>query len=232
MLKFRKKHSWLFFLWTKTRCMISRILIKKTILNLFIFCGLSFVMVTSTIAQSIFDAPTIRKVTKEEREEFNLKFKSIKWTGAGLYEKAPIDYIPTMELRARLQKVFGNPTQRLEDLIDKKDFRPGECIQFEYWFVVNDSIPMMILDVDGPFDNGLTYGGASRFIDLMPEVKRTLSKMLLEVKELAEYDDYFYSPEDDRLSWFRVAYKNGAFLNKKIDKPATLREINFENRRR
>jgi len=183
-------------------------------------------------AQSPFSAPKIRKVTNEERADFTTRFGSIKWTGAGLYEKAPIDYIPTMELRARLQKAFGNPTQRLEDLIDKIDFRPGECIQFEYWFIVNDSIPMMVLDVDGPFDNGLTYGGASRFIDLMPEVKRTFSKTLLEVKELADFDDYFYSPEDNRLFWYRVAYKNGEFLNKKIDKPIGLREINFDNRRR
>lgn len=183
-------------------------------------------------AQSNFAVPKIKKITQAERENFNLRFESIKWTGAGLYEKTPIDYIPTMELRARLQKVFGNPTQRLDDLIDKKDFRPGECIQFEYWFVVNDSIPMMILDVDGPFASGLTYGGASRFIDLMPEIKRTLSKMLLDVKELAEFDDYFYSPEDDRLAWYRVAYKNGEFINKKIDKPAGFREIIFDNRRR
>ncbi|NCP83450.1 MAG: hypothetical protein GW809_02505 [Bacteroidetes bacterium] len=198
----------------------------------FIIILIASVLSFPVYAQSPFSAPTIRKVTKEEREYFSNQFGSIKWTGAGLYEKAPIDYIPTMELRARLQKAFGNPTQRLEDLIDKIDFRPGECIQFEYWFIVNDSIPMMILDVDGPFDNGLTYGGASRFIDLMPEVKRTFSKILIDVKELADFDDYFYSPEDDRLSWYRVAYKNGEFLNKKIDKPIGLREINFDNKRR
>jgi hypothetical protein len=192
----------------------------------------SIICSSQVIAQGVFAAPKLKKVTHEEREDFQMRFESIKWTGAGLYEKTPIDYIPTMELRARLQKVFGNPTQRLEDLIDKKDFRPGECIQFEYWFVVNDSIPMMILDVDGPFANGLTYGGASRYIDLMPEVKRTLSKLLLDVKELAEYDDYFYSPEDDRLAWYRIAYKNGEFLNKKIDRPAGFREIVFDNRRR
>ncbi len=192
----------------------------------------SVICSSQVVAQGVFAAPKIKKVSHEEREDFQMRFESIKWTGAGLYEKTPIDYIPTMELRARLQKVFGNPTQRLEDLIDKKDFRPGECIQFEYWFVVNDSIPMMILDVDGPFANGLTYGGASRYIDLMPEVKRTLSKLLLDVKELAEYDDYFYSPEDDRLAWYRIAYKNGEFLNKKIDRPAGFREIVFDNRRR
>lgn len=209
-----------------------RISLKNKSITTLLSIGFLVLFSVSIQAQSLFEIPQLKKITKENRDEFNTQFSSIKWTGAGLYEKAPIDYIPTMELRARLQKVFGDPTQRLEDLVDKVDFRPGECIQFEYWFVVNDSIPLMILDVDGPFDNGLTYGGASRYIDLMPEVKRTLSKMLLDVKELAEYDDYFYSPEDDRLSWFRVAYKNGEFLNKKIDKPATMREISFDNKRR
>jgi hypothetical protein len=37
----------------------------------------------------------------------------------------------------------------------------------------------MILDLDGPFENGLVYVGASRYIDLMPQVKRTLNRMLM-----------------------------------------------------
>lgn len=202
---------------------------KKLFIILFILSGFN----TLLSAQSLFDEPEFDKITNDNREVFTSNYmETIKWTGAGLNAMLPIDYIPTMELRARLQKVFGDPTQRLDDLIDKKDFRPGECIQFEYWFVVNDSIPMMILDVDGPFTSGLTYVGASKYVDLMPEVKRTLNKLLLKPKELAEFDDFFYSPEDDRMAWYRVAYKNGKFINKKIDRPAGFREISFDYRRR
>lgn len=178
---------------------------------------LFFGLVSIVNAQSIFDKPVIEKVAKDERAAFEERFEDIKWTGAGLNNQTAIDYIPTIELRSRLQQQFGDPTQKLQDLIDNDDFRPGMYIQFEYWFTVNDSIPMMVLDVDGPFSKGLTYVGASRYIDLMPSVKREFTSQLMQVDEMAEYEDYFYSPENDRLSWYYVAYKNGEFFNEKLE---------------
>lgn len=187
-------------------------------------------MIPSNVgAQSIFDKPLIKKVDHENRESFQNRVESVKWTGVGLYNRANIDYIPTMELRARLQAVFGEPTQTLKDLIYNEDFRPGNCIQFEYWFVVNDSIPMMVLDVDGPFDNGFVYAGASRYIDLMPEVKRTFSEMLMEIENLGEYTDYFYSPEISREAWYIVSYQNGEFQQKKLEiHPKGFKKIEFD----
>lgn len=164
-----------------------------------------------------FKEPVITKISHGDRDQFQDRFGDIKWTGQGLYGETTIDNIPTIELRARLQAKFGDPTQKLEDLIDTKGFRPAECIQFEYWFTVNDSIPMMVLDIDGPFDEGLVYGGASRYIDLMPQIKRTLSKVLMGVDDLASFQDYFYSPE--REQWFDVRYQNGEFIKKKISSP-------------
>lgn len=180
-------------------------------------------------AQSFFDKPVFERVSLEEREAFQERFEDIKWTGAGLSRSTAIDYVPTIELRARLEKAFGRPTQKLIDLIDKDNFRPGYFIQFEYWFTVNDSIPMMVLDVDGPFSKGLTYVGASRYIDLMPSVKRAFSEMIMDVEQLGEYEDYFYSPENDRLSWYYVAYRNGEFHNKKLDeKPEKFSGFNYD----
>lgn len=166
---------------------------------------------------SAFKAPVIKKVSHANRKKFHKRFKNYKWTGLGLYKKATIDHIPTAELRARLQRLYGNPTLTVGDLIHKKNFRPAEYIEFEYWFVVNDSIPFMVLDVDGPFSKGLTYAGASRYIDLMPGIKRTFSKDLMSVKKLAPYSDYFYSPE--RKKWYLVKYKNGKFSHKQIKRP-------------
>lgn len=172
-----------------------------------------------------FQESKIRKVSHDERAAFQKKYDSIKWTGQGLYEGTIIDNVPTVELRARLQARFGDPTQKLEDLIDTEGFRPAEAIEFEYWFVVNDSIPMMVLDVDGPFDEGLVYGGASRYIDLMPQIKRTFSRQLMAVDKLAPFQDYFYSPE--REQWFDVQYKNGKFKKEKIPSPKGM-TINFD----
>src|SRR5690606_3005145 len=129
------------------------------------------------------------------------------------------------ELRARLQRQFGDPTVTVADFVGVADVRPGNSIQFEYWFVVNDTIPMMILDSDGPFARGMVMGGSSRFVDLMPEIKRAFSDQLMSDNRLAEFRDYFYSPE--RSQWYEVSYREGRFQNKTISVPPRLRTLRF-----
>ncbi len=183
---------------------------------------LFFLLVGSAFAQ--FEEPDVQKVSHDSRQEFLQKFDAVKWTGQGLYQDTRLDRQQTSEIRARLQAQYGDPTQTLEDLIDNSDFRPAEAIQFEYWFTVEDSIPMMILDIDGPFGKGLVYGGASQYIDLMPQIKRTLSQKLMSIEKPAPFQDYFYSPE--REQWFDVRYENGEFITKEIDSPDGM-TINF-----
>ncbi len=184
---------------------------QYTILTIVLLLGFS----TPLFAQ--FEVPEFEKINgAEEVARFDRRFNNIDWTGRGLYKKTPIDNIQTNKLRAKLQAVFGSPTKTIEDLINEPDFRPGKAIQFEYRFVVNDSIPLMLLDVDGPFGHGLVYVGAVRYIDLMPQIKRTLSRKLMNA-EPAEYQDYFYSPE--RKQWFDVRYQNGEYIIEKINSP-------------
>lgn len=174
----------------------------------------------STLSYAQFEVPEFEKINGvQEIAPFEARFSDIDWTGRGLYKQTPIDDIQTNKLRAKLQAVFGSPTKTIEDLIGQPDFRPGKAIQFEYWFVVNDSIPLMLLDVDGPFGHGLVYVGAVKYIDLMPQIKRSLSRKLMNAQP-AEYQDYFYSPE--RAQWFDVQYQNGEYLIKKIDSPPNM----------
>lgn len=176
--------------------------------------------VFAATAYAQFEDPDIQKVEISERDQFQSRFSDISWTGQGLYNPTTIDRIPTVELRSRLQAVFGEPTQTIKDLINTANFRPAKAVQFEYWFIIDDEIPMMILDLDGPFENGLVYVGASRYIDLMPQVKRTLTRMLMdETDELEEFSDYFYSPERDQ--WYLVEYQDGEFNHEPINRPAT-----------
>lgn len=170
---------------------------------------------TSAFAQ--FEKPEFEKVNGDRHEWFMDKFEDIKWTGRGLYKKTKLDDIQTNEIRARLQTAFGDPTKTLKDLISTEDFRPGQAIQFEYWFTVNDSIPFMVLDVDGPFTDGLVFAGASKYIDLMPQIKRAFSRKLVELESLDSYQDYFYSPE--REQWFRVTHRNGKYKTTEISSP-------------
>jgi len=183
-----------------------------------------FVFSVSSQALAQFSEPEFDKVTEDKWGWYENKLQNVKLTGQGLYDKLEIDSTDTSELRARLQAVFGAPTKTIEDLINGPNFRPGEAIQFEYWFTVDDSIPFMILDIDGPFGDGLVYGGASRYIDLMPQIKRTFNEKLMNVNSPAEFQDYFYSPE--REQWFLVQYKNGEYTTKEIESPEGM-TINF-----
>lgn len=188
--------------------------IKHLLLTLII------ILVSSAGAYAQFEDPDIQKVSHSERAEFQDRFNDINWTGQGLYNPTTIDRIPTIELRSRLQAVYGDPTQRIGDLINQRDYRPGKAVQFEYWFIIDGEIPMMVLDLDGPFEDGLVYVGASQYIDLMPQVKRTFTrKLMTEGSDMESFTDYFYSPE--REQWYLVEYKDGEFSREQIDRPAS-----------
>jgi hypothetical protein len=188
------------------------------------------VMMTALPAVSqvpdLFRAPTFRKVDNKDRAAFMTRFNQMRdMTGNGFQGDTALDQVPTGELRARLQRQFGDPTVTVVDFVGVRDVRPGNSIQFEYWFIVNDSIPMMILDSDGPFARGLVMGGSSRFVDLMPDIKRAFSDKLMGDRNLAEFLDYFYSPERDQ--WFRVRYKDGKFDTQQIPVPDHLKTLRF-----
>lgn len=189
-------------------------------ISLFALFALSLLFLIPGQSHAQFEDPDIQKVDRSERTEFQQRFGDINWTGQGLYNPTTIDRIPTIELRSRLQAVFGEPTQKIGDLINTANYRPGKAVQFEYWFIIDEEIPMMVLDLDGPFENGLVYVGASRYIDLMPQVKRTFTRMLMEEGDsLASYNDYFYSPERDQ--WYEVSYNDGEFEHEMIERPAS-----------
>lgn len=196
-----------------SRTFFTRIELKQVATFFFAF----FFTVLSHSAYAQFEAPEFEKITLENSAQFSQQFSDIKWTGRGLNQQTKLDERQTNEIRARLEAAFGEPTKTLEDLIDQEGFRPGKAIQFEYWFTVDDSIPMMILDWDGPFGRGLTFAGASKYIDLMPQIKRALSQKLMSVEALGNFQDYYYSPE--RKQWFRVTYQDGNYTTEEIDSP-------------
>ena len=185
--------------------------------GLILFFVLMFMITTSVNAQ--FEEPVIKKVATEDATNFEELFASIKWTGQG-FDYNSLDRIPAIEIRAKLESVFGEPTKTVEDVVEDGKLRAGQAIQFEYWFIIDGEIPMMVLDLDGPFADGLVYVGASRYIDMMPQVKRTLTRLVTEA-EPKEFADYFFSPE--RNQWFKVSYTNGEYKKEKISAPSHIK---------
>lgn len=185
--------------------------------QLFFFFVLMVLLTSTAYAQ--FEEPNIKKVKTEDADAFQQRFSEIKWTGQG-FNYNSLDRMPAIEIRARLEGAFGEPTKRIEDIVEDGKLRAGKAIQFEYWFIIDGEIPMMVLDLDGPFADGLVYVGASRYIDLMPQIKRTLTRLVTEV-EPKEYTDYFYSPE--RSQWYKVTYANGVYKKEEIDVPSHIK---------
>ena len=185
--------------------------------QLFFFFVLMVLLTSTAYAQ--FEEPKIQKVENEDATKFEQRFTDIKWTGQG-FNYSSLDKIPAIKIRARLQGVFGAPTKTIEHIVENGKLRAGKAIQFEYWFIIDGEIPMMVLDLDGPFADGLVYVGASRYIDLMPQVKRTLTRLLTEVQP-KEYTDYFYSPE--RSQWYKVTYANGMYKKSEIEVPSHIK---------
>lgn len=185
--------------------------------NVLLFFVLMVLLTTSANAQ--FEEPKIQKVETEDAEKFEARFASIKWTGQG-FNYNSLDRIPAIEIRAHLQSVYGDPTKTIENIVEGGKFRAGKAIQFEYWFIIDGEVPMMVLDLDGPFADGLVYVGASQYIDLMPQVKRTFTRTVTEARP-KEYTDYFFSPE--RNQWYKVTYSQNEYKKEEIDLPSHIK---------
>ncbi len=146
-----------------------------------------------------------RKVAPGEQGAFLDRYREAYWQAATPRVVA-IDTMGTPAVRGRLQAAFGNPT-RNADAQQRFGYGGSEFVQFEYWFIVNDSIPVLALDLDGPFGRGLLVAGDERHGPLLDDLKRDLSRRLLAERAPDPWVDYYHS--FDRQRWFRTGY-NGA----------------------
>jgi hypothetical protein len=176
----------------------------------------------TTLSQGQYSINTIQKINEDSIAWFDNTFDHVIWTGEGLSKEMEIDQLQTNEVRARLQTVFGSPTKTIEDLIGRADFNAAQAIQFEYWFVVNDTIPLVALDIEGPFRTGLVLGGFENHKQVLPGIKKELSELLMAPQEsfLQSYNDFYYSIE--REKWFKVSYQRGQFKTTEISAPSGL----------
>ena len=155
------------------------------------------------------------KVEPAAQGGFLERYREVFWKATDARGVAA-DTMATPRVRARLQSVFGRPT-RNADAVRQVGYTGNEFVQFEYWFVVNDSIPVLLLDLDGPFGRGLLMAGSEEFIAAMPELKDDLSRQLLRAPGPDPFVDYYHSFE--RQQWFRTGYNGTDFFTLPIRPP-------------
>ena len=155
------------------------------------------------------------KVRPDSQEVFLDRFREVLWTNEGMVY-TPLDTTATPELRARLNDRFGPPT-RTAVARGVKGFEGSLDVQFEYWFVVNDTLPFVVLDKDGPFGRGLVLAGDYEHEAVLGQVKDSLTEKLMARDRLMPYVDYYRHRE--REQWYRVGYDGESYFVVAIDRP-------------
>lgn len=161
------------------------------------------------------------RVGAQEQADFLDRFGESLWSVDGMHMHTPIDTLATPEIRARLFGHFGAPT-RTAVARGVEGFEGSPYVQFEYWFVVNDSIPFVALDVDGPFGRGLVLAGDYADAPVLGQLKRDFALRLLREQRLMPYVDYYFSR--DRDQWYRTGFDGTDYYTEEVDRPRWARK--------
>ncbi len=162
-----------------------------------------------------------RLVRKLERRWFEERFAETAWAFLGSNTFSPLDTLRTRDLRARLEAHFGPPTLTLVELEDLERRGRDGYIEFEYWFVLNDSIPFVVTDVNGPLERGLVVATDHRYRDQLFGLRQAFLGRLIDDPRRAPYVDYYY--HFDTGFWYRTGYTGSAFFMERIRRPAFFR---------
>lgn len=153
-----------------------------------------------------------RVVRKLERAWFDSTYAGTEWAYLGRSRQFTfLDTTTTQDLRARMEAVFGRPTETLGDF-NLREPRE-EYVQFEYRFIVNDSLPVVVTDVSGPKGRGVILSSTAAYRDSLHALRTALLDTLRHAPR-APYVDYYYDVEND--AWYRTGYDGADFFRTTI----------------
>ena len=158
-------------------------------------------------------------VRRLERSWFEKKFQNTLWAFLGTESLLPLDTTRTQEIRAHMESYFGPPTQTITELLedDMRTRNNGRYVQFEYWFVLNDSIPLVFMDVNGPLERGLVVSSDQRFRDILLSVRESFLKDFMQSSRPSAFVDYYYDART--LNWYYAGYDGGDYFMELIGQP-------------
>lgn len=172
-------------------------------------------------ARPSFPVTEVRRVRDLESSWFQTRYEDVEWSFLGAGTRLTFyDTTRTRDLRARLQAQFGDPTHTMADVYSREwrrapDSTREDPIQFEYWFVVNDSIPVRVSDVNGPMERGVIVSTDRAHREQLPTLRAALFAPLRR-GDRAPYVDYYYEEETRR--WYRVGYDGTQFFRERISR--------------
>jgi hypothetical protein len=160
---------------------------------------------------------TWQLVKRIERHQYADRFDRVKWAYMGNNYITPLDTTHTQIIRAYMQARFGSPTRTLVELDFSRNLQREEYIQFEYWFILNDSIPMVVMDANGPFDRGVVVACDHRYRSILYTLRQSFLGALVGEEQPAPYVDYYYNYPARR--WYRTGFDGREFFTDPIGQP-------------
>lgn len=165
----------------------------------------------------LFTLHSWQMVDVEQEARFMALSNNQEWAFIGASTRQRVDTTRTRDLRARMQALFGKPTRTLAELGPVEFLSRDQIIEFEYWFVLNDSIPVIVMDTNGPWDRGVVLASSIYQRDVLDELKAQFLGPLLDGNILSPYADYYFNPEQG--AWYVTGYDGAYFFDTRIEPP-------------
>ncbi len=173
------------------------------------------------------DAATIvtrwQRIPKLGQSWFLREFGDRSWFFLGNGRLGAIDTMMTRDLRARFEAHFGKPTRALGDFDARQGVDSGDIFEFEYWFVINDSIPLVLTDVNGPFERGIVSSTTEEHAEILVSLRDAFLSVVLQSDRRAPYVDYYY--DDELMEWYRTGFDGADFFVEPIPTPGLNRPV-------
>lgn len=144
-------------------------------------------------------------------------FEETQWAFTGSNSRSPIDTMRTADLRSRFQTVFGAPTVTLVESPDPDSLSREQVVEFEYWFVLNDSVRVVVLDVNGPWDRGVVLAADQAYRSHLPVIKQEFLEQLIPEADRTPFTDYYYNV--DQQTWYLTGFDGATFFDRRIERP-------------
>jgi hypothetical protein len=170
-----------------------------------------------TAAGPAIDIESWKRTPKLLQNWFLRRHGESRWVYMGANRLQALDTTWTRELRAGLEAHFGKPTVVLADERGKAELAERNATQFQYWFVLNDSIPLLVMDVNGPFERGLVLATDERYGALLPAIKNVFLLRLLQDPLREPYIDYYV--DVDTGQWFLTGFDGAEYIIRPIPRP-------------
>lgn len=169
-----------------------------------------------------FKIDSVLHVRRLYRRWFEERFAETLWAFLGSNTFNPLDTLRTQELRARLQGHYGAPTKTIVEIHreNPRAFTRERSIEFEYWFVVNDTIPIVVMDVNGPHERGLVLATDQRYRDDLEGLRNSFLAPLVQQPRRRAFVDYYF--DYDNQQWYLTGFDGRRFLTKPIGEPNLL----------